>query len=138
MLLGMTVIYEYVVWSHCNKKLQAEICPPEIYLVMLTCTCWISTFSYIEMFRAILFSVFCNLVFKYVTYFHLMFTNRIRYLLLGRVLRLTRILLQVQRFRAFVATFFTLMSSLLPYLGIVFCVLCMYCSLGLQVGIFAY
>uniref|UniRef100_A0A453FDE7 Ion transport domain-containing protein n=1 Tax=Aegilops tauschii subsp. strangulata TaxID=200361 RepID=A0A453FDE7_AEGTS len=58
---------------------------------------------------------------------------RIRYLLLGRVLRLTRILLQVQRFRAFVATFFTLMSSLMPYLGIVFCVLCMYCSLGLQI-----
>ncbi|KAM3332101.1 hypothetical protein ACQJBY_027744 [Aegilops geniculata] len=57
----------------------------------------------------------------------------IRYLLLGRVLRLTRILLQVQRFRAFVATFFTLMSSLMPYLGIVFCILCMYCSLGLQI-----
>jgi len=57
----------------------------------------------------------------------------IRYLLLGRVLRLTRILLQVQRFRAFVATFLTLMSSLMPYLGIVFCVLCMYCSLGLQI-----
>lgn len=57
----------------------------------------------------------------------------IRYLLLGRVLRLTRILLQVRRFRAFVATFLTLMSSLMPYLGIVFCVLCMYCSLGLQI-----
>ncbi|XP_040379663.1 two pore calcium channel protein 1 [Oryza brachyantha] len=57
----------------------------------------------------------------------------IRYLLLGRMLRLTRILLQVQRFRAFVATFFTLMSSLMPYLGIVFCTLCIYCSLGLQI-----
>ncbi|XP_062217754.1 two pore calcium channel protein 1 isoform X2 [Phragmites australis] len=57
----------------------------------------------------------------------------IRYLLLGRMLRLTRILLQVRRFRAFVATFFTLMSSLLPYLGIVFCILCVYCSIGLQI-----
>ncbi|BAD73469.1 putative two-pore calcium channel [Oryza sativa Japonica Group] len=57
----------------------------------------------------------------------------IRYLLLGRMLRLTRILLQVRRFRAFVATFFTLMSSLMPYLGIVFCTLCIYCSLGLQI-----
>lgn len=57
----------------------------------------------------------------------------IRYLLLGRMLRLTRILLQVHRFRAFVATFFTLMSSLMPYFGIVFCFLCMYCSLGLQI-----
>ncbi|KAG8055862.1 hypothetical protein GUJ93_ZPchr0001g30116, partial [Zizania palustris] len=57
----------------------------------------------------------------------------IRYLLLGRMLRLTRILLQVQRFRAFVATFFTLMSSLIPYLGIVFCTLCIYCSIGLQI-----
>ncbi|XP_020398283.1 two pore calcium channel protein 1 isoform X1 [Zea mays] len=56
----------------------------------------------------------------------------IRYLLLGRMLRLTRILLQIRRFRAFVATFFTLMSSLLPYLGTVFCILCVYCSIGLQ------
>ncbi|CAL4955165.1 unnamed protein product [Urochloa decumbens] len=57
----------------------------------------------------------------------------IRYLLLGRMLRLTRILLQVRRFRAFVATFVTLMSSLLPYLGVVFCILCVYCSIGLQI-----
>jgi len=57
----------------------------------------------------------------------------IRYLLLGRMLRLTRILLQVRRFRAFVATFFALMSSLMPYLGIVFCILCVYCSIGLQI-----
>ncbi|KAF8696013.1 hypothetical protein HU200_036894 [Digitaria exilis] len=57
----------------------------------------------------------------------------IRYLLLGRMLRLTRILLQVRRFRAFVATFITLMSSLLPYLGTVFCILCVYCSIGLQI-----
>ncbi|AQK97315.1 Two pore calcium channel protein 1 [Zea mays] len=48
------------------------------------------------------------------------------------MLRLTRILLQIRRFRAFVATFFTLMSSLLPYLGTVFCILCVYCSIGLQ------
>lgn len=76
----------------------------------------------------------CNkLTIKYGIHFPYFSLNRIRYLLLGRMLRLTRILLQVRRFRAFVATFFTLMSSLLPYLGIVFCILCVYCSIGLQV-----
>ena len=59
--------------------------------------------------------------------------NRIRYLLLARLLRLVRILMHVQRYRAFIATFLTLIPSLMPYLGIIFCVLCMYCSLGVQV-----
>lgn len=59
--------------------------------------------------------------------------NRIRYLLIARMLRLIRLLLHVQRCRAFVATFLTLIPSLMPYLGIIFCVLCIYCSLGLQV-----
>ncbi|XP_044466336.1 two pore calcium channel protein 1 [Mangifera indica] len=57
----------------------------------------------------------------------------IRYLLLARMLRLIRILLHVQRYRAFVATFLTLIPSLMPYLGIIFCVLCIYCSLGVQI-----
>lgn len=56
----------------------------------------------------------------------------IRYLLLARMLRLIRLLLHVRRYRAFVSTFLTLIPSLMPYLGIIFCVLCMYCSLGLQ------
>ncbi|XP_031474230.1 two pore calcium channel protein 1A [Nymphaea colorata] len=56
----------------------------------------------------------------------------IRYLLIARMLRLTRLLMHVHRYRAFVATFFTLIPSLMPYLGTVFCVLCIYCSLGLQ------
>lgn len=56
----------------------------------------------------------------------------IRYLLLARMLRLIRLLLRVQRYRAFVATFLALIPSLMPYLGIIFCVLCIYCSLGVQ------
>lgn len=56
----------------------------------------------------------------------------IRYLLIARMLRLIRLLLHIQRSRAFVATFLTLIPSLMPYLGIIFCVLCIYCSLGLQ------
>ncbi|XP_057954459.1 two pore calcium channel protein 1A [Malania oleifera] len=56
----------------------------------------------------------------------------IRYLILARMLRLIRLLMHVQRYRAFVATFLTLIPSLMPYLGIIFCVLCIYCSLGLQ------
>ncbi|XP_072966667.1 two pore calcium channel protein 1 [Typha angustifolia] len=56
----------------------------------------------------------------------------IRYLLIGRMLRLIRLLLHVQSYKAFVATFLTLIPSLMPYLGILFCVLCVYCSLGLQ------
>ncbi|KAK0590419.1 hypothetical protein LWI29_026814 [Acer saccharum] len=57
----------------------------------------------------------------------------IRYLLLARMLRLIRILMHVQRYRAFVATFLTLIPSLMPYLGTIFCVMCIYCSLGVQV-----
>ncbi|KAF7850532.1 hypothetical protein BT93_L5417 [Corymbia citriodora subsp. variegata] len=57
----------------------------------------------------------------------------IRYLLLARLLRLIRLLMYVKRYRAFVATFLTLIPSLMPYLGIIFCVLCIYCSLGEQI-----
>ncbi|XP_077229756.1 two-pore channel 1 isoform X2 [Tasmannia lanceolata] len=56
----------------------------------------------------------------------------IRYLLIARMLRLIRILMNVRRYRAFMATFLTLIPSLMPYLGTIFCVLCIYCSLGLQ------
>ncbi|XP_059449199.1 two pore calcium channel protein 1B-like [Corylus avellana] len=57
----------------------------------------------------------------------------IRYLLLARLLRLIRLLMHVQRYRAFIATFITLIPSLMPYLGTLFCVLCIYCSLGVQI-----
>ncbi|CAN6443653.1 unnamed protein product [Victoria cruziana] len=56
----------------------------------------------------------------------------IRYLLIARMLRLTRLLMHVHRYKAFMATFFTLIPNLMPYLGTVFCVLCIYCSLGVQ------
>ncbi|XP_010260191.1 PREDICTED: two pore calcium channel protein 1B-like [Nelumbo nucifera] len=49
------------------------------------------------------------------------------------MLRLIRLLMHVQRYRAFIATFLTLIPSLMPYLGTLFCILCIYCSLGLQV-----
>lgn len=57
----------------------------------------------------------------------------IRYLLIARMLRLIRLLMHVRRYRAFVATFLTLIPSLMPYLGTIFCVLCFYCSLGVQI-----
>ncbi|XP_062152859.1 two pore calcium channel protein 1-like isoform X1 [Alnus glutinosa] len=57
----------------------------------------------------------------------------IRYLLLARLLRLIRLLMYVKRYRAFIATFITLIPSLMPYLGTLFCVLCIYCSLGVQI-----
>ncbi|KAL4620409.1 hypothetical protein ACB092_06G151900 [Castanea dentata] len=57
----------------------------------------------------------------------------IRYLLLARMLRLIRLLMYVKRYRAFIATFLTLIPSLMPYLGTIFCVLCIYCSLGVQI-----
>ncbi|XP_073307640.1 two pore calcium channel protein 1B isoform X2 [Primulina huaijiensis] len=57
----------------------------------------------------------------------------IRYLLLARMLRLIRLLMHVPQYRAFVATFLTLIPSLMPYLGTLFCVLCIYCSLGVQI-----
>lgn len=56
----------------------------------------------------------------------------IRYLIIARLLRLTRILMRIPRYRKIIATFFTLIPSLTPYLGIIFCVMCLYCSLGLQ------
>ncbi|XAR55507.1 hypothetical protein NMG60_11035590 [Bertholletia excelsa] len=57
----------------------------------------------------------------------------IRYLLLARMLRLIRLLMHVQSYRGFVATFLTLIPSLMPYLGTIFCIMCIYCSLGLQI-----
>ncbi|KAI3765444.1 hypothetical protein L2E82_15477 [Cichorium intybus] len=57
----------------------------------------------------------------------------IRYLLIARMLRLIRLLMHVQRYRAFIATFLTLIPSLMPYLGTIFCVMCIYCSIGIQV-----
>lgn len=57
----------------------------------------------------------------------------IRYLILARVLRLVRLSMRVKRYRAFVATFLTLIPSLMPYLGTVFCVMCIYSSLGVQI-----
>nr|GFB76301.1 two pore calcium channel protein 1B [Tanacetum cinerariifolium] len=57
----------------------------------------------------------------------------IRYLLIARMLRLIRLLMHVKRYRAFIATFLTLIPSLMPYLGTVFCVMCIYCTLGIQV-----
>ncbi|XP_034210285.1 two pore calcium channel protein 1 isoform X5 [Prunus dulcis] len=57
----------------------------------------------------------------------------IRYLLIARMLRLIRILMHVQRYRAFLATLLSLIPSLMPYLGTIFCVMCIYCTLGVQV-----
>ncbi|GAB4859586.1 mitochondrial thiamine pyrophosphate transporter [Ancistrocladus abbreviatus] len=57
----------------------------------------------------------------------------IRYLILARVLRLIRLLMRVKSYRAFIATFLTLIPSLMPYLGTIFCVMCIYCSLGVQI-----
>ncbi|KAF3659657.1 Two pore calcium channel protein 1 [Capsicum baccatum] len=57
----------------------------------------------------------------------------IRYLLIARMLRLIRLLLHVDQYRGFVATFLTLIPSLMPYLGTIFCILCFYCSIGLQI-----
>ncbi|PWA42078.1 hypothetical protein CTI12_AA548030 [Artemisia annua] len=56
----------------------------------------------------------------------------IRYLLIVAMLRLIRLLMNVKRYQAFVATFLTLIPSLMPYLGTVFCVMCIYCTLGIQ------
>ncbi|GMH12091.1 hypothetical protein Nepgr_013932 [Nepenthes gracilis] len=57
----------------------------------------------------------------------------IRYLILARVLRLIRLLMHVKRCRAFIATFSNLIPSLMPYLGTIFCVMCIYSSLGVQI-----
>ncbi|XP_024390296.1 two pore calcium channel protein 1 [Physcomitrium patens] len=62
------------------------------------------------------------------------FTNDelIRYLLIARLLRLTRLLVLVERYKVMVATFFKLIPNLMPYLGIVFCLMCLFCSLGVH------
>ncbi|XP_071700865.1 two pore calcium channel protein 1A [Rutidosis leptorrhynchoides] len=57
----------------------------------------------------------------------------IRYLLIARMLRLIRLLMHVKQYRAFIATFLTLIPSLMPYLGTVFCIMCIYCTLGIQI-----
>ncbi|GLJ17076.1 hypothetical protein SUGI_0295400 [Cryptomeria japonica] len=56
----------------------------------------------------------------------------IRYLLIARLLRLTRILIRIPRYRGIMETFFTLIPSLTSYIGLIFCVMCLYCSLGSQ------
>ncbi|KAI3949410.1 hypothetical protein MKW92_040471 [Papaver armeniacum] len=57
----------------------------------------------------------------------------IRYLLLARLLLLVRLLMLVPNYRNFISTFFTLIPALMPYLGTVFCISSMYCTLGIQV-----
>ncbi|KAL3701106.1 hypothetical protein R1sor_019128 [Riccia sorocarpa] len=62
------------------------------------------------------------------------FTNRewIRYLLIARLLRLVRGLLLIERYRVKVMTFINLIPNLLPYLGINFFLMCIYCTIGMQ------
>ncbi|KAG6717917.1 hypothetical protein I3842_04G124400 [Carya illinoinensis] len=57
----------------------------------------------------------------------------IRYLLLAAMLRLIRLMMFVQQYDRLIATFLSLVPSLMPYLGTIFCVLCIYCSLGVQI-----
>lgn len=56
----------------------------------------------------------------------------IRYLLIARLMRLTRLLVLVERYKVMVATFFKLIPNLMPYLGMVFCLMCIFCSLGVH------
>ncbi|CAM6101096.1 unnamed protein product [Calypogeia fissa] len=56
----------------------------------------------------------------------------IRYLLIARLLRLVRVLMQFERFRVKLTTFLNLIPNLLRYLGIIFFLLCIYCSVGVQ------
>jgi two pore calcium channel protein len=56
----------------------------------------------------------------------------IRYLLIARLLRLTRLLVLMERYQVMVTTFLKLIPSLMPYLGITFCLMCFFCSLGVQ------
>ena len=83
-----------------------------------------------EMFVTMVFFIY---LYKILTLFSSVI-YRIRYLLLARMLRLIRLLMHVQQYRAFIATFITLIPSLMPYLGTIFCVLCIYCSIGVQVN----
>ncbi|PWA43031.1 ion transport domain-containing protein [Artemisia annua] len=57
----------------------------------------------------------------------------IRYLLVARMLRYIRLLMHVPSYQSFVDTFLYLMPSLMPYLGTIFCVMCIYCTLGIQI-----
>lgn len=56
----------------------------------------------------------------------------IRYLLTARLLRLVRVLMLVERFRVKLTTFLNLIPNLLPYLGINFFLMCIYCTIGIQ------
>lgn len=56
----------------------------------------------------------------------------IRYLLIARLLRLTRLLVLMERYQVMVTTFLKLIPSLMPYLGITFCLMCFFCTLGVQ------
>lgn len=56
----------------------------------------------------------------------------IRYLLIARLLRLIRLLLHVKRYRVIISTFLKLIPRLMPYLAMIFCLMCLYCSLGVQ------
>ncbi|MCO5597029.1 hypothetical protein L7F22_051102 [Adiantum nelumboides] len=56
----------------------------------------------------------------------------IRYLLIARLLRLIRLLLHVKRYRVIISTFLKLIPRLTPYLGMIFCLMCIYCSIGVQ------
>lgn len=56
----------------------------------------------------------------------------IRYLLIARLLRLIRLLLHVKRYRVIISTFLKLIPRLTPYLGMIFCLMCLYCSIGVQ------
>jgi two pore calcium channel protein len=57
----------------------------------------------------------------------------IRYLLIARLLRLTRLLVLVKQYKVLVSTFFKLIPSVMPYLGVTFCCMCLFCILGNQV-----
>jgi hypothetical protein len=61
--------------------------------------------------------------------------GRIRYLLIARLLRLTRLLVLMERYKVMVSTFLKLIPSLMPYLGITFLLMCFFCTLGVQVRI---
>jgi two pore calcium channel protein len=59
--------------------------------------------------------------------------DRIRYLLIARLLRLTRLLVLTERYQVMVTTFLKLIRSLMPYLGITFCLVCFFCTSSVQV-----
>ncbi|CAH1423631.1 unnamed protein product [Lactuca virosa] len=57
----------------------------------------------------------------------------IRYLLIARMIRPIRLITRVHSFHAFGSVFLTVIPSLMPYLGTIFCVMCIYCSMGIQI-----